>query len=399
MRGSVVERPRHALGHGAPAARLRWLVRSLLILVLVSGCSGSERPAVHVVVAATCADVTGAGEVRRAGRPYWEPLRRGTALRDGDWVRTRAGTTAHLELMAGGRLDLSESAVVVIEPPELPGAAVAAKGPSIGIEEGEVRATLAAADLPLKIRRGTGETQVLESPAVYRLSAGTDAGIEVQRLDAPPTEAAAVVDVRAPRPSGAAPATFPSSLTPGIDARLKFDPRGWVRLTWSPVAGAQRYRVQTARDWSFNVETRNADVEGTSWLMRPEGVGLYVWRVAAIGPGGQLGEFGYARRLFLEEHTPTDLLVSPGDGFTSAEPAVTFSWQAPGSGSSYRVMVSKGVDPQRAPVFNQVTAAAQTTAPALQPGTYTWGVYEEGAVLRPLFLKPRKLVVKASPRK
>ena len=368
------------------------------MLVMVSSCSGPERPVVHVDVAATCADVTGAGEVRRSGRPYWEPLRRGSVLRNGDWVRTRAGTTAHLELMAGGRLDLSESAVVVIEPPELPGAPVAAKGPSIGVEEGEVRATLAAAGVPLRIRRGDGETKVLESPAVYRLSAGTDAGIEVRRLDAPPPEAVAV-DAGVPRVTGGAPATFPSSLSPGIDARLKFDPRGWVRLTWSPVAGASRYRVQTARDWSFNVETRNADVEGTSWLMRPEGVGLYVWRVAAVGPGGQLGEFGYARRLFLEEHTPTDLLVSPGDGFQSPEPAVTFSWQTPGSGSSYRVMVSKGVDPQRAPVFNQVTAGAQATAPSLPPGTYTWGVYEEGAVLRPLFLKPRKLVVKASARK
>jgi hypothetical protein len=370
-------------------------VRRVLVFVVVISCSGPERPVVHVDVAATCADVTGAGEVRRAGRPYWEPLRRGSTLRNGDWVRTRAGTTAHLELMAGGRLDLSESAVVVIEPPELPGAAVAAKGPSIGVEEGEVRATLATADVPLRVRRGDGETTVLQSPAVYRLSAGTDAGIEVQRLDAPRAEAAAaVVGARVPRATGAAPATFPTSLNPGIDARLKFDPRGWVRLTWSPVAGALRYRVQTARDWSFNVETRNADVEGTSWLMRPDGVGLYVWRVAAVGPGGLLGEFGYARRLFLEEQTPTDLLVSPGDGFTSAEAAVTFSWHAPGSGSSYRVMVSKGVDPQRAPVFNQVTAAAQTTAPSLQPGTYTWGVYEEGAVLRPLFLKPRKLVVR-----
>lgn len=354
---------------------------------------------VRVDIAATCADVKGAGEVRRAGRPYWEPLRRGTALKAGDWVRTRAGTTARVELLAGGRLDLSESAVVVIEPPASPTEPVVArKGSTIGVEEGEVRATLVAADAPLTVKRSTGAAQVLDSPAVYRLVAGPqDAGVEVTRLDAPAPETTLAPDAPPPAVRVApAPSTFPSSLTPGIDARLKFDPRGWVRLTWSPVPGALRYRVQTARDWSFTVETRNADVEGTSWLMRPDGVGLYVWRVAAVSQSGQLGEFGFARRLFLEEETPTDLLVGPADGFTADQPPVKFSWKEAGGASSYRVMVSKGVDPQRAPVFNQVTGSTEATAAMLAAGTYTWGVYADGEVLRPLFLKPRKLVVKAN---
>lgn len=362
-----------------------------LVLGVLCACSGGETPVVHVEVHATCAELQGSGEVRRAGRPYWEPLARGTVLRHGDWVRTAAAASAHLELLAGGRLDLLSSAVVVIEP-------------IVGIEEGEVQATTAD-DVPLTVRHGKQEPRVLPARSVYRLKAATGAGsgLEVRRVDdgpPPPVVPPAVVvgknDPGTPRVSARPPSTFPSSVTPGIDARVKFDPRGWVKLTWTPVAGATRYRVQTARDWSFTVETRTIDVEGTSWLMRPDGVGLYVWRVAAVGKNGEAGEFGFARRLFLEEDTPTDLLLAPVDGFTSPGASVVFNWQIAGNNASYRLMVSKGADPQRAPVVNEVTTGAQATAPALPPGTYHWGVYEEGSVLRPLFLKPRKLVVKAS---
>ncbi len=358
----------------------------------LAGCTGDERPLVHVDVSATCAQLDGAGEVRRSKHPYWEPLGCGTPLKDGDWVRTGAGAAAHLELAEGGRLDVAERSVVVIEP------RVDAT-PRIALEEGELRATLTSS---ITVRRPGGAAQLLQAPAVYRVAApeGPGEGVEVTRLEGKPAAAPPAIDAGvAVKPAAAAAAVtaFPSSVSPGIDARLKFDPRGWVKLTWSAVPGAVRYRVQTARDWSFTQETKNADVEGTSWLMRPDGLGLHVWRVAAVGADGQSGEFGYARRLFLEEETPTDLLVSPADGFTSQQAGVTFSWEA--NGGSYRVMVSKGPDPQRAPVFNEVTALPTATVSALQPGTYTWGVYQEGAVLKPLFLKPRKLVVAAAKKK
>ncbi|MBL8951881.1 MAG: hypothetical protein JNK82_13950 [Myxococcaceae bacterium] len=361
---------------------------SVIGVVALAGCSGAG-PAtrdgvLHIDVSATCAGLNGAGEVRRARHPYWEPLGVGTPLKEGDWVRTLGGAAAQLELLAGGRLDVAEKSVVVIEP-----RATASEPTRVAIEEGELRATLTSA---ITVRRPGGAGQVLLAPAVYRVAApdGPGMNVEVTRLagDEPP-----VPDAGRPAGVRASPrvTSFPSSVSPGIDARLKFDPRGWVKLTWSSVAGAARYRVQTARDWSFTQELKNADVEGTSWLMRPDGLGLHVWRVAAVGAGGELGEFGYARRLFLEAETPTDLLVSPADGFTSTQAGVTFSWEA--RGGSYRVMVSKGSDPQRQPVFNEVTSLSTATVSALAPGTYSWGVYQEGSVLKPLFLKPRRLVV------
>src|SRR6185295_17289480 len=206
---------------------------------------------------ATCAELSGKSEVRHAGRPYWEPVGRGTALRNGDWVRTQADSSAHLELLQGGRLDLSSDAVVVIDE-------------AVGIEQGEVHAT--AAEVPLKVKHGEEPPKVLAPRSVTRLVAAPDAG----SLEVLPIEVSAAEPLPVARADagvarlGTAPTKFPTSLTPGIDARVKFDPRGWVKLTWTGVEGVTRYRVQTARDWSFTVETRNADVEATSWLMRPE---------------------------------------------------------------------------------------------------------------------------------
>ena len=62
------------------------------------------------------------------------------------------------------------------------------------------------------------------------------------------------------------------------------------------------------------------------------------------------------------------------------------------------LLVSRGFDPRQESVVSQTTQEQKLDVKTLTPGEYRWGVYIDGKVPRPLFLKPRKLVVKNVPR-
>jgi len=408
---------------------------TLVIALLALGACGDKKKAAAAApdagaasalsVIATCADVKGEAQVRRAGKPYWEPLAEGGTLRDGDWVRTLSGTHARLEFLQGGSLELSENAVVVVEmpePSEVP--AGVAPAPRVSVESGEVQAVPAEPKgeedelPPLLVRTKDGNTTVLQpqkgaEKTAFRLSA-SDAGVAVavtkgratfrsgdSQVAVPAGQAAVLGEGAAPVP--VVLPDFPASIAPGIDARLLFEEGiTSTRLTWAPVSGAVGYRLQIARDFSFTIQARIIDLTLTSFTMKPDSKGLYVWRVATKAPNGLVGEYGFARRIFFEAEEPRELLLGPEDGttvsFAGPPPSVTFTWQGAAQNPTYRLMVSRALDPQAEPVVNQVTTEQRADVNTLQAGEYRWGVYVDGKVLKPLFLKPRKLIVKAVPR-
>ncbi len=409
------------------------LALSALLLAL-SGCGEKKKPvasgtdagaAAALSVIATCADVRGEAQVRRAGKPYWEPLAEGGTLRDGDWVRTLNGTHARLEFLQGGSLELSENAVVVVEmpePSEVPQGV--APAPRVSVESGEVQATPAEPkseddDLPpLLVRTKDGKTTVLQpqkgaEKTAFRLSA-SDAGVAVAVTKghatfrtgdaqvAVPAGQAAVLGQDAP-PAPVVLPDFPASVAPGIDARVLYEEGVTsTRLVWSPVNGAVGYRLQIARDFSFTIQARIIDLTLTSFSMKPDSKGLYVWRVATKAPNGVVGEYGFARRIFFEAEEPKELLLGPEDGttvtFSGPLASVPFTWLTAAANPTYRLMVSRGADPQLEPVANVVTTEQRAEVATLGAGEYRWGVYVDGKVLKPLFLKPRRLTVKAVPK-
>jgi hypothetical protein len=401
-----------------------------VLLVAVAACDDQKVVAAPVdagaallTLVATCAEVKGQAQVRRASKPYWEALAEGGTLRDGDWVRTLAESHARLEFMAGGSLELSENAVVVVE---LPSAADVPAGvalaPRVSVESGEVQATPAYDDQnvkPLLVRTPDGKTSVLQatsaaSRTTFRLSA-SDAGVEVAASrgegtvrsgtsEAVPvsSRAGAVLTAQAPPKTIELP-EFPASWAPGIDARLKLEAgKTQTKLLWSPVDDATGYRVQVARDLSFSVQVKTVDVPSVGYVLIPEGKGLYVWRVATKGKGGLWGEYGFARRIFYELDEPKELLLGPEDGeqvaYSSDLPRVSFTWQALSQNTTYRLMVARGGDPQADPLINLTTSSQRADINTLTTGEFHWGVYLDGKVLKPLFLKPRKLIIKLVPR-
>lgn len=409
--------------------------RAVLAVVLVAAACGKKETATAAVadagrgpamtVIATCAEVRGEAQVRRAGKPYWEPLTEGGTLRDGDWVRTLSATHARLEFLQGGSLELSENAVVVVEmpsPSDVPAGVAAA--PRVSVESGEVQATAPEAKgdedelPPLLLRTADGKTTVLQADkgagkTAFRVSA-SDAGVSVAVTRGKATlrsgdssvavnaGSAAVLGQGGPMAPVELP-DFPASVSPGIDARVLFEEGvTTTKLVWAPVNGAVGYRIQLARDLSFTIQSRIIDLTLTSFSLRPESKGIYVWRVATKAPNGVVGEYGFARRIFFEAEEPKELLLGPEDGttvtFSGPLATVPFTWLTAAQNPSYRLMVSKAADPQQDPVVNVVTSTQRLEVSTLPAGEYRWGVYVDGRVLKPLFLKPRKLTVKAVPK-
>lgn len=425
----------------APRAGTRRAVGALVIagVAAAAACRGTSTPELEpdparllAGIVGTCAAAVRDVQIRRAGQGLWEPANAGAVLRAGDALRTGPRSTARVALLAGGGLELEESATVVVDvkPPDAAATrgarapARAAPGESrIAVEEGVVRGVVPPADragdaVGVVVLSEGSEIRIAsrprEEPARFRL-ARRELGTELALLHG----AAAVRDARGETPLAAGQVAVvrggeltdraaliapPEGVEPGMDARVQLLPGLALRLRWSEVPGATGYRIQLARDPSFRDVEVAEFTNGTDHVFVPPSAGAFVWRVAARDAAGRYGEYGGARRLHCEEQAPRDLLGRPADGAvvrpTGGAWHVTFSWEAAGEGRSYRVVLARGPDLLE-PVASVVVAGKRGVLDVAEPGEYWWGVYTESeGDPRPLFTRPRRLSLQqaAEPR-
>lgn len=404
---------------------MRTLAAAALLAVTLAGCKKEAPPAAVppppavdlarslAAIVASCATAEGEVQVRRGGAGEWQPVATGALFRAGDVVRTGADAFARVEFVAGGALELEESAEVTIDL-TAPAAGGAAER-RIAVEKGVVRGFMPAETgaAPLVLRTADGQDVRLTAapgakPAAVRLTRG-ERGTEVAvvagavRIAGGGAEAALAAGQATDLTGAGAGAIvelvpFPPSLEPGIDARFRFRGELAIRLAWKPVLGAARYRVQIARDLAFQSIERTVDVDVTSFSFEPSQQGMYAWRVASRDASGRLGEYGFARRIYCEKEEPKDLLVGPPDGevvkYSEQPPTIEFTWQSAESAAAYRVVLATGPDLLSQRALELETGGQRLEIPAPAPGTYYWGVYVKD--LRapvPIFVRPRQLVI------
>jgi hypothetical protein len=397
-----------------------------------SGCKDAAPPPAPAVpaqytvakslaaIVASAAAVRGEVQVRRGGEGEWQPVETAAMFRAGDVVRTGTGSFARVEFLSAGGLELEENAQVVIDfaPPE-PGAPPPAEGAPresrVAVEAGVVRGFLPASPdaLPLVVRTQDGADVKIapsagERPVALRLTRGergTEVAVttgEVRVLGAKgesTLRSGQAADLAAAGTGEVAELLeFPASVEPGVDARFRFDPGLAIRLAWKPVDGASGYRVQVARDLSFQTVVRVVDVEALETTFTPPAEGAYAWRVASRDAAGRHGEYGFARRIYCEHEKPQDLLVGPTDGavvrLSPSTPPVSFTWQSAASAPRYRLVVARGPDLLAQPLLTRETTGQRLEVGGLTPGEYYWGVYaDDGTTPAPIFVKARRLAV------
>ncbi|QSQ18858.1 hypothetical protein JY651_26230 [Pyxidicoccus parkwayensis] len=367
---------------------------------------------------ATCASATGKVEVMRAGHAYWEPLEAGATFRSGDWVRTGPLATARIEFLGGGRIELDERSVVLVEQPAASDAGVAA-GALVAIESGGLRgvvpATRESEPAAIVVRTQEGALVALRSeekgqPAEFRFmrtEQGPEIAVTRGRLaltsgkrsrtleSGRALELAKGVDA----PAYALP-DFPPSLEPGVDARFQWAEGLRIQLAWGPMNEVHHYRVQVARDLGFTQLVASSVVAEPSLSFTPSEPGMFTWRVASRDDAGHLGEYGFARRIYVDKEGPEQFLVAPSDGHEAiaGDPAgIVFAWQSMGGRPSYRLVIARDAKLSDV-VFTQLGTAQQMKVSRLAVGEYYWGAYVDTEPPVPLFQKPRKLVV-LKPRK
>ncbi|RKH05576.1 FecR domain-containing protein [Corallococcus carmarthensis] len=401
----------------------RWGTRGWVVLLMTAaGCArtSEEEGAPESVerelsaIVATCAVARGPVGTMRTANAYWEPFEAGATFRSGDWVRTGPDASTRIELRGGGRIELEERTVVMVERPVLPEGG----GSVVALESGTARGLLpedALPDGPLVLRGDNGRQVALTVGAhagptefrVTRTARGMHLSVSRGRLllsegaHRRTLEAGNWLDVaRGLEDSEHDGPPFPTSLSPGVDARIAWSPELRIPLSWKPLDGARRYQVQVARDLGFTRRIVDTQVEGPGFTFLPPEPGTFVWRVSAVDEAGGPGESGFARRIFVERQRPRGLLVTPRDGYEApsdlAAEDLVFAWQSIGGEPRYRLVVARDRDLQH-PVLVREGSPQQVVLPGLAPGEYYWGVYVAEDPPVPLFQKARRLVVPGTP--
>ena len=281
--------------------------------------AANVEPALAAIVA-TCSQCESGVEVRRKGKPYWEPVAIGGLFRDGDWIRTGATASARIRFVSGGHLDLDAATTLFVEATAATVAGGESVGVRVGLEAGGASGVLdGASDAPILIRTKEGEVRISAAkgkpPAEFRLEPATNGAVEVvvrkgelvvssgtdeRRMDAEPTPESRPKPKLRPAARAVVPVNYPKSIAPKIDARFRCTKQLRIQLTWQAMPGAIGYRIVIARDMSFRSIVSSNMVKEPRFTLLSLKPGMYAWRVSAKDARGKYGESGFARRIFCD---------------------------------------------------------------------------------------------------
>jgi len=249
--------------------------------------------------------VEGDVQVQKGSTSDWKGADLRTALMNGDWVKTSDGGSAELIFTNGSVYTMGPSALLEIYAQVNPTTSKKTYGGAIEVGPVEVATTDDASTV-----RTPGSQVVVDSASTTQVGVDKQKATSVVAVKG----SAAVTSTSGGEPVKLAggekvTATQGGSLSevkklvapPGLIApadnqvfQMSTDSR--VDFNWEPVQGATGYQLEVSRSRLFSTLEINVKRPKTTASARVTSEGTFYWRVASLGPDGDVGPYSQFRR-------------------------------------------------------------------------------------------------------
>lgn len=335
----------------------------------------------HQPASAMVATLHGSAELLRAGTGKTEPLQAGTALRNGDRIKTGADSNLTLQFADGSRLLVQSNSDVLMD-------SLSAWG-TTGMVDTSVRLQSGRVDTRVKPARGPGSRYQIITPAAVAAVRGTDfrvsaeTGKPVMRSEVTEgsvgvgntgksttvkagfglvAEAGKVPD----KPRKLLPAADLSGL-PAVQKQLPLE------FTWPAIKGAGGYRFQIAPSTDFEslLVDKHAEKNSADHADLPDG--HYALRIRGIDEVGLEG-LNSVHRFEVDARPFPPVTTSPANAGVIRESTPRFSWSSEEESHGYRIQIARDAGFTRMVTDETTDQAGYRQVQPLTPGEYQWRV-------------------------
>lgn len=248
--------------------------------------------------------VEGDVKFQKGAAGEWKDADARTALVNGDWVKTGDRASAELIFSSGTLYTIGGNALLEI---------ASAVNPSTSRKTNTVKMTVGSVEVATTTDSSTvrtpGTQVVVESQSAIQVGVDEQKSTIVSTRGAAsvaPDKGGAAVRVVTGEQVSATPAgelspvkklTMPPALlSPGDNQVFQLSPDLKVQMMWQTQGEATAYVLQVSRSRLFSTQEINRRMPKTAATAQVTEEGSFYWRVASVGPDGDLGPFSPFRR-------------------------------------------------------------------------------------------------------
>jgi hypothetical protein len=248
--------------------------------------------------------VEGDVQFQKGAAGEWKEADTRTALVNGDWVKTGARASAELIFSSGTLYTIGQNALLEIS---------TIVNPSTSRKTNTVKMTVGSVEVATTTDPSTvrtpGTQVVVESQSAVQVGVDPDKSTIMSTrggASVAPEKGGTAVRVTSGEQVSATPAgemspvkklTMPPALlSPGDNQVFQLSPELKVQMLWQAQDGATGYVLQVSRSRLFSTQEINKRMPKTSATAQVTEEGSFYWRVASVGPDGDVGPFSPYRR-------------------------------------------------------------------------------------------------------
>jgi soluble cytochrome b562 len=250
--------------------------------------------------------VEGDVKYQKGASSEWKDAEARTPLMNGDWVKTGGRASAELMFSSGTLYTVGPNALLEIYSAVAPGTSEKTNAVTMQVGSVEVETDNAASTVRTPGSQVVVESKSMTQVEVDNASKETDVTSARGAASVAPASGGAAVRLAAgERVSASAEgalsqvkklAPAPALLSPGDNQVLQLTNDLQVEMIWEPQPAVTSYILQVSRSRLFSTQEINSRRQKTSATARITSEGAFFWRVASIGPDGEVGPFSAFRR-------------------------------------------------------------------------------------------------------